>query len=322
MTRTTPSRGAARRALTVAVALVLAGGLAACGDSESAGGAIEPGKDLSAVTVTGDFGQEPTWEFSDRVSVDEPESKVLIEGDGEELAEGDQVFSHLAIANGYDKKEVYSDFDGDPQVLALDSNGLAGLVDAAKGQPLGSRLLIALSAEDAFGPDGNPTLGIGNRDTAVFVVDLISTLASEPSGKDVKPASWMPALVEKDGVPTGFDFAGTPSPTGELQQGFLIKGDGPVVEKKQTVYVNYLGQVFKGKQPFDESYSSGQPLSRKIGVGELIKGWDQTVVGAPVGSRLVIAVPPELGYGEDGNKDSNIKGTDTLYFVIDILAAV
>ena len=42
----------------------------------------------------------------------------------------------------------------------------------------------------------------------------------------------------------------------------------------------------------------------------------------PVGSRVLIAVPPDQGYGEAGNPDAGIKGTDTLYFVIDVLAAV
>ena len=40
-----------------------------------------------------------------------------------------------------------------------------------------------------------------------------------------------------------------------------------------------------------------------------------------MGSRVLLAVPPELGYGKDGNKDAGIKGTDTLYFVVDMLAA-
>jgi peptidylprolyl isomerase len=45
-------------------------------------------------------------------------------------------------------------------------------------------------------------------------------------------------------------------------------------------------------------------------------------VGQQVGSRVVVAIPPELGYGKGGNKQAGIKGTDTLYFVVDILAAL
>ena len=53
----------------------------------------------------------------------------------------------------------------------------------------------------------------------------------------------------------------------------------------------------------------------------MVKGWDQALVGQTVGSRVVMAIPPKLGYGAKGNKDAGIKGTDTLYFVIDILGA-
>ena len=44
-------------------------------------------------------------------------------------------------------------------------------------------------------------------------------------------------------------------------------------------------------------------------------------MGRAVGSRVLLSIPPDLGYGEDGNKDAGITGTDTLYFVVDILAA-
>jgi peptidylprolyl isomerase len=84
--------------------------------------------------------------------------------------------------------------------------------------------------------------------------------------------------------------------------------------------VRYLGQVYGGKKPFDENFSTGTPTSFAIGTGAVIKGWDQALVGATVGTRMVIAVPPDLGYGEEGNPDAGIKRTDTLYFVIDVLA--
>ncbi len=93
------------------------------------------------------------------------------------------------------------------------------------------------------------------------------------------------------------------------------------MEKGQALVVNYLGQVYDGKAPFDENYSTGQPTSFPIGVGSVVPGWDKTLVGATVGSRMMLAIPPEDGYGKAGNEQAGIKGTDTLYFVVDILAA-
>jgi peptidylprolyl isomerase len=53
----------------------------------------------------------------------------------------------------------------------------------------------------------------------------------------------------------------------------------------------------------------------------VITGWDSALVGQTVGSRVVMALPPELGYGAAGQESAGISGTDTLVFVVDILAA-
>ncbi len=79
--------------------------------------------------------------------------------------------------------------------------------------------------------------------------------------------------------------------------------------------------MFGGETPFDSSFSRGAPASFQIGVGAVVKGWDKALVGRAVGSRVLLSIPPDLGYGEKGNKQAGIKGTDTLYFVVDILAA-
>jgi FKBP-type peptidyl-prolyl cis-trans isomerase len=92
------------------------------------------------------------------------------------------------------------------------------------------------------------------------------------------------------------------------------------VKKGQTLTVNYFGEVYDAKAPFDESYSK-TPASFPIGTNGVIPGWDKTLVGATVGSRMILAIPPAEGYGKDGNPSAGIKGTDTLYFVVDILAA-
>ena len=90
------------------------------------------------------------------------------------------------------------------------------------------------------------------------------------------------------------------------------------VEQGQTITADYFGQLADQDAPFDESYS-GEPFQAPIGVGSLIPGWDQGLVGVPVGSRLVMSIPADLGYGESGS--GPIPGGATLYFVIDIIDA-
>ena len=95
---------------------------------------------------------------------------------------------------------------------------------------------------------------------------------------------------------------------------------GPMVRRGDTVTVNYHGVVWGKDTPFDSSFDRHQPASFGIGVGQVIKGWDQTVPGHNVGSRLVVSIPPEYGYGSRGVPQAGIGGEDTLVFVIDIIS--
>jgi FKBP-type peptidyl-prolyl cis-trans isomerase len=129
--------------------------------------------------------------------------------------------------------------------------------------------------------------------------------------------SWEPK-VEADGdTVTGLDFSGT-TPSDKLEFKVLKEGDGPVVESGQTITANYWGQIPSETEPFDESYSSS-PFEAPIGVGSLIPGWDQTIPGVPVGSRVIMSLPSDLGYGDAGS--GPIPGGATLVFVIDVLDA-
>ena len=112
-------------------------------------------------------------------------------------------------------------------------------------------------------------------------------------------------------------FPDSPAPA-DLGVQVLVHGDGDIVEAGDDIEVNYFGQVWGGRV-FDTSYDRGAPISFPIGVGSVIAGWDEALVGAPVGSRMLISIPPHLGYGDRGMPRAGIGGTDTLVFVVDIL---
>ncbi len=115
------------------------------------------------------------------------------------------------------------------------------------------------------------------------------------------------------------EFSGAEPPE-DLVVEVLQEGDGPVVEAGDTIVCNYLGQVWNGNV-FDNSYDRGAPLDFQIGVGMVIAGWDDGLVGQRVGSRVLLAIPSHLGYGEFGVPQAGIAGGDTLVFVTDIVAA-
>ena len=96
-----------------------------------------------------------------------------------------------------------------------------------------------------------------------------------------------------------------------------VEGAGEVVKKSDVVMVDYLGSVYAKPKPFDGSYD-GDPLVQSL--SGLVPGWQEALAGKTVGSRVWMALPPRLGYGASGNEGAGIKGTDTIYFLVDILA--
>jgi peptidylprolyl isomerase len=309
---------ALRRLPLLLLPALLGASLAACGDEPAP---AEPTKDrLAAVQITGEVGDEPEVSWTSQMTAGDIKAETLVTGDGAELEDGDQVLAHLWIGNGFTQEKAFSTHDEDStaELVTVDAQ-LPPFLTSIKGATIGSRIAVTSSAEEAFGPAGNSQLGIGNKDSVLVIVDLASGLDDGPSGTRPPAPEWVPPLEFKKGVISGFDFAGTPEPTDELQKAVLFEGDGDVVEKGNAIVVRYLGQVYGGKKPFDENFSK-EPTSFAIGTGAVIKGWDRALLGATVGTRMVIAVPPDLGYGEKGNPDAGIKRTDTLYFVIDVLA--
>lgn len=109
-------------------------------------------------------------------------------------------------------------------------------------------------------------------------------------------------------------------PPSELLVHVLEQGEGPVVQAGQTIEVNYLGQVWAG-EVFDNSYDRGSTIHFPIGVGVVIAGWDSSLVGQPIGSRLLVNIPPHEGYGPGGVPQAGIGGEDVLVFVVDIVNA-
>jgi peptidylprolyl isomerase len=111
----------------------------------------------------------------------------------------------------------------------------------------------------------------------------------------------------------------TEQPSKELAVKVLTEGTGKEVKENDLLVVHYLGQIWDTGTVFDNSYDRGEPAAFAIGAQRVIKGWDEGLVGQKVGSRVELAVPPSLGYGEAGSEQVGIEGDDTLVFVVDIV---
>ena len=110
------------------------------------------------------------------------------------------------------------------------------------------------------------------------------------------------------------------APPADLVVEVLTEGSGLVVEAGQTIEVNYLGQIWGGRI-FDNSYDRGASIEFPIGMGVVIHGWDEGLVGRAIGSRVLLSIPPHDGYGPGGAPRAGIGGDDTLVFVVDIIGA-
>lgn len=96
-----------------------------------------------------------------------------------------------------------------------------------------------------------------------------------------------------------------------------VIGTGATPQKGQTVTVHYTGTLLNGKK-FDSSVDRGVPADFKIGIGTVIKGWDEGLMTMKVGGKRHLVIPPNLGYGPAG-RPPDIPGNSTLVFDVELL---
>ena len=113
------------------------------------------------------------------------------------------------------------------------------------------------------------------------------------------------------------DFPASPPPA-NLEITDITVGEGTEATAGTTVVTHYVGVAHSSGEEFDASYNRGAPLKFRLGVGQVISGWDQGVAGMKVGGRRQLVIPPHLGYGDRG-AGGVIKPGETLIFVVDLL---
>jgi peptidylprolyl isomerase len=134
------------------------------------------------------------------------------------------------------------------------------------------------------------------------------TTAESPSASPEESA--VPAQVPTVDVPAG-------APPTELQITEITEGTGKEAGPGDLVAVDYVGVLYESPdQPFDESYSRGEPIEFQVG-GGVIEGFSAGVTGMKVGGRRQVVIPPDKGYGAQG-AGGVIPPNATLVFVMDL----
>ena len=98
----------------------------------------------------------------------------------------------------------------------------------------------------------------------------------------------------------------------------LIVGDGAEAKPGSTVRAHYVGVAHSSGEQFDASWDRGAPLDFRLGVGQVIAGWDQGITGMKVGGRRRLTIPAHLAYGDRGAGGA-IKPGEALIFVVDLV---
>ena len=108
------------------------------------------------------------------------------------------------------------------------------------------------------------------------------------------------------------------APPQDLQIVDEVVGEGAEAKAGMTVRTHYVGVAFSTGEEFDASWNRGQPLDFRLGVGQVIAGWDQGIQGMKVGGRRRLTIPAHLAYGDRGAGGA-IKPGETLIFVVDLV---
>jgi peptidylprolyl isomerase len=283
---------------------------------------------LPAITAGERFGEKPTvakgpGDPSKNIAV-----RTLIAGGGRTVAENDFIRADYlgqiwdtgkVFDNSYDRKR--------PLVIQLARGGIVdGWRYALQGKKAGSRVQIAVPPAWGYGKDGNPQAGIKGTDTLVFVIDLIESFNSASSAKGAAVPQDDAALpkvgTNTDGKPPEVTVPRTDPPK-KLVSEYVLEGDGPELKADQTVLCQFQGLVWDGGKAFERTYGSNRLSQFSLRqMQEVVKGLAQGLTGKKVGSRVLVVVPPELGYGDNPPDGGVIKKDSTLVFTVDILAAM
>lgn len=272
---------------------------------------ITPATDLSAITVSET--DQPEVTIPTPWGIDKTQAKVLKPGGEQKLTENSTVTLSYVGLNGRTGEIFDSSYErGAPATFQL-QGVVPGFAEGLTGQSVGSRVLIAMPSEDGYA-DGNPSAGIEKGDSILFVVDIISANFDEATGEAVAPAEGLPVVTMTGDKPELAIPDGATMPT-ELVTQPLIKGPGSPVTETSTVQVKYRSWDWETGELVEDAWQPQQgPLN------SLIEGWKQGLVGQTTGSRVLLVVPPELGY-PDGQPDMGLEPGQTLVYVIDVLYA-
>ena len=296
------------RLAALALALVASLGLAACSSASSPDASVTPGGSIDDIVIGGSDTLAPSLEFTPGQVYASEQASVVWNGEGDYLEDGQPLLLDIYGASLDDGTPLINTYDGLPRSFLLAPEVIGDtLYDTLLGLRVGARVLVV--APPSFDSDTEPPIAM--------VVDVLPDRAV---GTDVEQAAGLPTVTL---LPTGeptIDLGEDTTAPADLVISTLILGTGPQIREGSYVTVNYTGWYWADGSDDTGEWERGDvlkstwpvetaPFELQIGVGQVIRGWDEGLLDQTAGSQVLLVVPAAYGYVSKG----------TLVFVVDIL---
>ena len=299
------------------VALALA--LSAC--APKAG----PNDDLSGVKYTlKSATAEPEVSFATPFAASTPTAHVIETGNGDSINDGDFVLVEAAVFNGANGKVAGSTYSSEPILLPINDQlkqAAPEVYEKLKEIKVGGSFSYSTNILQQRTASGTPTASTASPGTAtnVEVYTVKAKLPKYATGTAQPADPSLPSFtLDESTGKAEIKLPDTKQDVTELVSKDLIEGTGPEVVPGSRVLTHYVGVAFSTGEEFDASWNRGEPLPFQVGVGQVIRGWDEGLLGMKVGGRRRLEIPADMAYGDRG-AGSVIKPGESLIFVVDLL---
>ena len=319
------------RTLTAAIITVgLVASLSACATS-GASGSCEPtaksGDAASLITASGQPGTLPTVDFPTPLITQGLEVATITPGDGDTLNNGEVADFHLTVVDAKTAEVIpITGIEPDSilrRTVGDESDKFGEILECAT---VGDRLGVTATTE-SIGFSGG---GLEPDDTVVLIVDVVRNFLGRAEGVPQLAVNGMPAIALAPSGQPGVSIPAADAPT-ELTIATTILGDGATVEEEDAVVAHVTRLLWSTRDVIDTTWLTAEhsavPTTLFVSAdasggsaGGVLPGLEEALVGAKVGSQLVVVIPP----GEDGFEDgatlpAGMSADDTLVYVVDVL---
>jgi peptidylprolyl isomerase len=310
----------------VRTANLAATGLVACLVVGALGGTASPTEvasgALGGVRITPTSSGPPAVIVAAPVKMKHTAIRVIATGVGPGAVKGQRVSYDFVMLNGRDGTEVQRSAADRPASARAGRQSAGDVVGAALvGKRAGSILILGAVAS-AGAERRTAVFGVRVGDPLVYGIQIrrLHDQLSKATGTAIAPAPGLPAVAQDAKGRPVIAATGAAPPAGLVVQPIIL-GAGPEIRPGDAVTIQDTAFEWDNGKMVLTTWLNGAPADIRLGSGQALSALDQGLVGQPVGSRLLIVAPPDLGFGPQGDAALGVSGTDTLVYVIDVLDA-